>query len=228
MGGALFSLCYLTWGQTMVDIIGPFEGDGSFKMSHACTAICSTPKPAAGHCQPMPLLRLLDTHGQVWVNLFWGHCSFLLGPGAYKGFVHPPRVCFPVLGKFWQFYGGVNDDLLQEGLYHTQVYCTQSPCPCSSPLLTHTSTGNTQTQFCLSLRGSLGPGAHEVCLSPLRVSGGYGFILNMISPLLPSCRGFSFAVGCEVSRQSHSRAIQRRKGKIYSFECRVQKTSKDR
>ena len=156
MGGALFSLCYLTWGQTMVDIIGPFEGDGSFKMSHACTAICSTRKPAAGHCQPMPLLRLLDTHGQVWVNLFWGHCSFLLGPGAYKGFVHPPRVCFPVLGKFWQFYGGVNDDLLQEGLYHTQVYCTQSPCPCSSPLLTHTSTGNTQTQFCLSLRGVSG------------------------------------------------------------------------
>ena len=28
--------------------------------------------------------RLLDTHGQVWVNLLWGHCSFLLGPGAHK------------------------------------------------------------------------------------------------------------------------------------------------
>ena len=34
---------------------------------------------------------------------------------------------------------------------HIQVYCTQSPCPCSSPLLTHTSLGDTQTQFCLSL-----------------------------------------------------------------------------
>ena len=100
--------------------------------------------------------RLLDTHGQVWVNLVWGHCSFLLGPSSYKGFVHPPRVCFPVLGKFWQLYGGVNDDLLQEGLCHTQVYCTQSPCPCSSPLLTHISTGNTQTQFCLSLCGVAG------------------------------------------------------------------------
>jgi len=70
--------------------------------------------------------------------------------------------------------------------------------------------------------GSLGPGTHEVCLSPLRVSGGYGFILNMISPLLPPCWGFSFAVGCGVSRQSHSRAIQRRKGKICPFECRAQ------
>ena len=26
--------------------------------------------------------RLLDTHRQVWVRLLWGHCSFLLGPGA--------------------------------------------------------------------------------------------------------------------------------------------------
>ena len=26
--------------------------------------------------------RLLDTHRQVWVSLLWGHCSFLLGPGA--------------------------------------------------------------------------------------------------------------------------------------------------
>ena len=100
--------------------------------------------------------RLLDTHGQVWVNLVWGHCSFLLGPSSYKGFVHPPRVCFPVLGKFWQLYGGVNDDLLEEGLCQTQVYCNQSPCPCSSPLLTHISTGNTQTQFCLSLCGVAG------------------------------------------------------------------------
>ena len=29
----------------------------------------------------------------------------------------------------------------------------QSPCPCSSPLLNCTSTGDTQTQFCLSLCG---------------------------------------------------------------------------
>ena len=48
----------------------------------------------------------------------------------------PPRVYFPVLCKFWQLYGGVNGGLLQEGLCHTQVCCTQSPCPCGSPLLT--------------------------------------------------------------------------------------------
>ena len=56
----------------------------SFKRSHAGTATLSAPNPAAGHCQPTLCQRLLDTHGQVWVSLLWGHCAFLLGPGAYK------------------------------------------------------------------------------------------------------------------------------------------------
>ena len=68
----------------------------------------------------------------------------------------PPRVCFPVLCKFRWLYGRINGALLQEGLCHTQLCCTQSPCPCSSPLLTHTSTGDTQTQFWISLCGISG------------------------------------------------------------------------
>ena len=67
-----------------------------------------------------------------------------------------PRVCCPILCKFWRLYGGVNGDLLQEGLSHTEVRCTQSPCLHSNPLLTRTSTGDTQTQFCLSLCGVSG------------------------------------------------------------------------
>ena len=42
-----------------------------------------------------------------------------------------PRICLLVLCKFWQLYGGVNGDLLQEDLCHTH---TQSPCPCGRPL----------------------------------------------------------------------------------------------
>ena len=55
---------------------------------------------------------------------------------------------------------GVNGDLLQEGLCHKlddQGSCTQSPCPCGGPLLTHRpSTGDTHTQFWLSLCGVSG------------------------------------------------------------------------
>ena len=41
---------------------------------------------------------------------------------------------------------------------------------------------------------------HKVCLRPPSVSGrSWGLILNVISPLLPSCWGFSFALGHGVS-----------------------------
>ena len=53
----------------------------------------------------------------------------------------------------------------------TQVCCTQSPCPCSSPLLTYTSAGDTQTpkgrSGSISV-GSLGPGAHKVLSEPFK------------------------------------------------------------
>ena len=65
----------------------------------------------------------------------------------------PEESVSPVLCKFSWLCGGVNGNLLQEGLCHTQVCCTQSPCPCGSPLVICTSIGNAQTQFCLSLFG---------------------------------------------------------------------------
>ena len=130
--------------------------------------------------------RLLDIHEQVWVSLLWGHCSFLLGLGAHKVLFVPSKSLFPFLFKFWQLYGGVNGDLLQESLCHTQVYCTQSPCPCSSPVLTCTSSGDTQTQFCLSPCGVSGfwytQGMFEPSELPWRV---WGLILNTILPLPP-------------------------------------------
>ena len=57
------------------------------------------------------------------VNVFF---SWVL---TYKVLLCPPRVYFPVLSKFWQLYSGINGDLFQEGLCHTQVCCTQSPLP---------------------------------------------------------------------------------------------------
>ena len=144
----------------------------SFKSSHTPAAALSAPDPAASHCQPTPLP---ETPGHSWESLdqslvgvtapfSWVlvHTRFCLGP---------PSVCFPVLCKFWWLYGGVNGDLLQESLCHTQVCCTQSPCPCgqatADPYLLRR---HSNTVLALSL----GPAVHKVCLSPLSASGGQG------------------------------------------------------
>ena len=113
--------------------------------------------PAAGHHWPMPPQ---ETPGHSQASLGQSLVgSLLLSPGSWcaQGFVCALQESVsPVLCKFWRLYGGVNGDLPEEGLCHNQVCCTQSPCPCSRPLLTHTSAGDTQTESWLSLCGVSG------------------------------------------------------------------------
>ena len=147
----LCSLRYLTWRQPMVEVMKIMVT--SFKRSHARSAVLSAPNPPEGLCWTTPPP---ETPGHSQVSLgqsFWGHYSILLGPGVHKILFVPSKSLSPVLCKLWQLYGGVNGNLLQEGLCHSQVCCTQSPCLCNSPLLTGTSTGGIQTQFCLRLCG---------------------------------------------------------------------------
>ena len=145
--------------------------------------------------------RLLDTPGQVWVSLLWGHCSFLLGPGAHKVLFVPQESVAPVLCKSWRLYGGINDDLLQDGLCHTQVCSTQSPWPYDRTLLTCPSEGETQTLKDMSGSGYVGtPGVHKVLFESSELLWWvWGLILNAISPLPESYWGFSFALERGVS-----------------------------
>ena len=132
--------------------------------------------------------RLCQTPGHPQASLGQSLVgSLLLSPGSWSA------QCFvcalqesvsPVLCKFWWLSGGVNGDLLQEHLSHTQVCCTQSPCPCSGPLLTCISTGDFQT-----LKGRSGsvsvesPGAHKVLLKPSeQLCQVWGLILNDFTP----------------------------------------------
>ena len=157
-------------------------------------------------CLQRRLLDPLSKSGSVscWVTdpFSWVlvHTSFCL---------YPPRVYFLVLCKFWQLYGGLNGDLLQEGLCHTQVCCPQSPCPSDSPLLTHTSAGDAQTQFCLSLFGVPGSWCAQGLFEPSEhLWWGWVLILNRNSTLLPSHWSFSFALGRGVSPHGLSSVVQ--------------------
>ena len=128
----------------------------SFKRTCACTVVFSSPTLQQATVDPCLCQRILDTFGEVWVSLLWGHCFFLLGPCLHKVLSVPSKSLFPQsCVSSSSSMGGVNGDLLQEGLCDTQVCCTQSPCPCGRSLLTCTSTGDTQTQYWLSLCGGL-------------------------------------------------------------------------
>ena len=140
--------------------------------------------PTEGHCLHR---RYSNIQSQVWFSL----CG-VSGSWCTQGFVCALQESVsPFLCKFWQLYGGVNGYLLQEGSSHTQVYCTQSPCPCSSPLQIHNISGDTQTQLCLSLCGVSGSwcaqGKFELSENLWQI---WGLNLNVISPFLPPCWGF--------------------------------------
>ena len=182
MGRAVSHPCCLTWGQHMVQVMKITVT--SFKRSCACTATLSAPKPAAGHRWPVPSQA---TPGHSRASLGQSPVgSLLLSPGSWctQGFVCALQGSVsPVLCKFWWLCGGVNGDLLQEGLCHTQICCTHSPCPCSRPLLTCTSAEDTQTLKGRSGSTSTGsPGAHNVLFEPLEhLCWVWDLILNIIS-----------------------------------------------
>ena len=99
--------------------------------------VFSAPDPTAGHCIcTLPP----ETPGHSQASLAQSLVgTLLLSPGSWctQSFVCALQESIsPVLCKFWQLYSGVNGNLLQGGLCHTQVCCIQSPCPCGCPLLT--------------------------------------------------------------------------------------------
>ena len=170
-GGAVFPPCCF---DLRPNYHGDNEDNGNLLQKVPCTHCCTQclqpcSRPLQTHVSTSDSWKQVGKSGSVTFGVT-AHFSWIL---VHKWFcLCHLRVCFPVLCKFWRLYGGVNGDLLQKGLFHSQVYCTQSPCSCSNPLLTHTSTRDAQTQFCLSLCGSLGPCVHKVCLSTLNISGG--------------------------------------------------------
>ena len=107
-----------------------------------CPQPCSRPPPT--HASTRDSWTLAGKSGSVSC----GVSVPFSGSWCTRFYLCLPRIYFLVICKFWQLYGGVDGYLLQDGLCRTQVCCTQSPCPCGSPLLTRTSTGDAQTQFC--------------------------------------------------------------------------------
>ena len=161
--------------------------------------------------------RLLDTHRQIWVSLLWGHCSFLLGPGA-QGSVVPSKSLFC---QSCVSSGGSMVGLMATSSKRAyaiiQVCCTQSHCPCDRPLLTCTFTGDSQTQFWLSLCGGSGSWCTQGLFEPSEhLWRKWSLILNLNLHLPPSFWSFSdlgcgvCPHGCSMPYSRHSSAAARK------------------
>ena len=163
MMGFVFPPCFMTWAQSILEIMRLPSKSPKHALLHSVLPTLSRPP------QPMPTLET-PGHSQASLGLPLVE-SLLLSSGSWHR--NHISTCAlqdsvsPSLCKFWWLYGAVNGDLFQEGLCHTQICCTQSPWPCVRPLLTHTSTGDTQT-----LKGRSGsvsvesPSAHKVLFEP--------------------------------------------------------------
>ena len=108
---------------------------------------------------------------------------------------------------------GVSSDSSMVGLMATSSKRTyaipppRAPVPAADHCQPHTSTGNSQTQFCLSLCGDSGSWCAQGSFEPSEhLWQELGLILNMNSPLLLSCWGCSFALRHGVSPHSRSSA----------------------
>ena len=195
-----------TSGQTMVEVMKIMVT--SFRRSHACTGKLSAPNPTAGHHQPTPLTESPGHSQEVWVSLLWGHCSFFQVPGMQSFCLCPLIVYFlspvQVLAALWwgQLQPPPRGLIPYPSLLHPESLPQWQAT--ADPYL-----HRRHSEFCLSLCGVSGSwctqGLFEPSESLWRV---WGLILNVISPVLPSCWHFSFALGCGVSPQIHSSTMQ--------------------
>ena len=77
---------------------------------------------------------------------------------------------------------GLMVDSSQNGLCHKLCgpgSCTQSPCPCGRPLMTHASTGDSNTGLAQSLWGLWVLVQTRFCFSPPSISGRYRLWFKM-------------------------------------------------
>ena len=110
--------------------------------------------------------RLLDTHGHVWVSFLWGHCSFLLGPGAHKVLCVPSKSLFP---QFCVRSGSSMVGLTETSSKRAYAIPKSAAPRASVPVAGHCLLIPSQeilkhSSVSVSV-GSLGPGVHKVCLS---------------------------------------------------------------
>ena len=147
----------------------------SFKRFQARTFTHSASSPAAGHHQPTPRP---ETPGPSRASLGQSLVgSLLLSPGSWctQGSVYALQESVsPVLYKFWRLCGGLVVTSSKRAYATPRSSAPRAPAP-AAVLCELVPPQETPKHSSVSVSaGSLGPGAHKLCLSPPSVSGKYG------------------------------------------------------
>ena len=154
---------------------GGNEDNGDLLQKVPCThCYIQCPQPCSRPPLTQASARTPGTHGQVSPT----HVGpLLLSPGSWcaQGSVCALQESVsPVLCKFWQLYGGLMATSSKRAYAIPRSAAPKAPAPAAvhcwpvppQEMLKHSS-GSVSV-------GSLGPGVHKLCLSPLSVSGRYG------------------------------------------------------
>ena len=177
-----------TWGQTVVEVMKIMVT--SFRRSHAGTAALSAPSPAAGHRQPTPPL---ETPGHSLASLEQSLVGSLL-----LSFVSWCTQGFVCALKESVSQSCVNSGFSVVGLMATSSKRTYAIPRAPASAAGHCWPVSLQEILKLSLCGVFWCTQGFVWASE-RHWWVWDLILNAISPVLPSCWGFSFALGHGVS-----------------------------
>ena len=104
-GEAVFPLGFLTWGQTMVEVMKIMAT--SFKRCHAGPATVSALTVQQATTNPRLQQRFLHTHRQVWVSLLWVTAPFFWALVCTRFCCALRESDSPVLWTFWQLCSGL-------------------------------------------------------------------------------------------------------------------------
>jgi len=159
-----------TWGQTMVVVMKIMVT--SLERSQACSATLSAPNPAAGHHRPTPPLQT-PRHPQASLDsLLWGHCSFLLGPGAQGSVCALQEPISQFCVSSGSSMVGSMATSSKRAYAIPKSAAPRAPLPAADhrrPVLPQETLKHSSVSVSVVF---LGPGVHKVCLRLLSISGG--------------------------------------------------------
>ena len=146
----------------------------SFKRPHALTATLHAPNPEADHCWPTPLPDSWTLTGKSGSASCEATPPFSWVLVCTRFCLCPLRVCFPSPVSVLPAYGGLMATSSKRTYATPRSTRPRAPVPTAVHCWPVSPQKTPKHRSVSASLGSLDPGVHKGCFSPLSVSGGFG------------------------------------------------------